>query len=587
MLPALLMLLVPVLVYGPVLRDVFGYNDDYRILRMVQARTFTPLHNEMITQGRPLLGVGVWAVFGRLDGIAGLRVPRGVALAGAALFSWALYRVLRRAGTPGEVAATSALLVTLSPGMAVYVGWACLLMVPVGGALACGAGACIWHAWDGARRRRGLVAGAALLLASLLIYQPLSGLTACVLGVMALQRQGDPAGRLRTFAAAVAVFLAVCAAYMALFKVATVLWVAEVGQPARAEVSGFSPAKLQYAAELLWGAGTSWWRFGGVGVASVAFGVACALLLAPLVLARDGRRAWASRALCVVATLPLCVLPILAVRENDFAYRTQFALHVFVLCGVVQGLHATVVHFIRWPGVARWVFRAAAAALVVAMGLQAHRRTLEGIVLPNVAELAALRAALSPLSEPAPRELVFVSPRSLKQEPWIQGEFGVIASSSWWNTDSLLQLLLLERAGLALTAETAAVVPEVVVAPGDAQPRPVVDAFGAWHGIHTAEPDAYWGPLRRAPDGWCASPWFGTFEDRGFPMIGHVILGRLVCAGRGAARGDYRFRHASWGWFWTSPAHYPICWFERDRQWKWIPQTLTPPFAVVPLAIPQ
>ena len=78
--------------------------------------------------------------------------------------------------------------------------------------------------------------------------------------------------------------------------------------------------------------------------------------------------------------------------------------------------------------------------------------------------------------------------------------------------------------------------------------------------------DAYFGKIEKLGDYYAFSPWLGFFRREDFPHIHHTHLGKMKCAGRG--KDDFLFRHAQWGWLWTSPTVFPR-FHQRERD-RWL-----------------
>ena len=172
---ALILMVLPGLLYWETLSERFGFRDDYSNIREAHEEP-----GKVIAfctgMGRPLHGLLLEMTFKHLDGIDGLRYARLAAVLSIGVLCAAMALILElRQGWPRWPAGICALLLGILPSAQVVVNWAICWPHALAAALgvlafaSCDSG----MRTESAVRRVGFLAGGSLLLlAGLLIYQP-------------------------------------------------------------------------------------------------------------------------------------------------------------------------------------------------------------------------------------------------------------------------------------------------------------------------------------------------------------------------------------------------------------------------------
>ena len=559
--------LVLFLCYWPVLTNEYGYNDDYHFLLEINNHSYRPLNNETIPQGRPLEGMLAWLAYSMAGTIPNLMWLRLLSLLGIVCFCWTLYRLHRRVGGSRWFSVTTSLLAGLLPGVAVFIAWTARFYAGFCAAGAVLAGELIWSSFDasgGARRAVRLLLAVSILVAVCLVYQAVMPFCLYAVLVLFMEREQLHSRNFKSFMGSIAVFLAVAGIYFVIYRLIVGHFHGE-GLAARGQLA-FNPLnKLIYLGHLLWSGATLWAQFYSLWLQCVVAGI---FLFVAILWLRNTVSARLIHpvlpGVCVLVTAVLSVLPIIVIKENDFEFRTQVPLQclaVFVLMKGLSVLWIRVKSAMRDKnkiGVVFVLAMSSSLGLVAMFALLAYHHVRAGIVDPNAREWRCLKSEVARI-EGDPRQVVFVSPEPAWMDKTVVGEFGIIASPAWWNTGAMLTLLL-ESEKDVHPGHPAPVVRRSTIAVLSAQgvhgTNPVVDAFGAIHGDGViVKQDAYWGRLRVLPSGWCASDWFGCFDNRSFPWIWHSVLGNLYCGGRG--NGEYHFLDKNLGWISTSPDQFP------------------------------
>ncbi|MDR3566792.1 MAG: hypothetical protein P4L43_02065, partial [Syntrophobacteraceae bacterium] len=277
-----------------------------------------------------------------------------------------------------------------------------------------------------------------------------------------------------------------------------------------------------------------------------------------------------------VLCLPLSMLPMLAVKENELSFRTQFVMEAIFVYLVVSGLSILRTElyarlkqsWIRFGTVALLV------GLVVVFAFAARYNVYTGIVKPNAREVAALSMAIRKMDGFPQKVTYIVAPQETSYGDSI-AEFGVISSPMPWVTRAMLELIFIkEHEGGSAFTTTVRRHDGFCVRYGAGVPGtgPVVDGFHllAAHLKHVH--DRYWGDIQQDSQGWCLSNWLGVFNNRIFPYIFNCELGWLFCSGKGLD--DYWFWNPGLGWFWTSPGVFPNLYLKKDRSWVAVSQTI-------------
>lgn len=572
--------------YWPVFTTNYGYNDDYCFLEQVKDGTFNIHNNVTWTQGRPLLGLSVRLSLSPLRGIDDLKWVRLLSLLGVLIFCAFAYRLHIRTHHSRLFSFTVACLLALTPGFAVFVSaWAIYACNGFAAAAALIAGEWIWDAVGNCRKTRRIAGGSAglvVLLVVFLTYQPVAPFCLYVF-LLRLFNGRDNRIPIRRYLAATLVFVASALVYFALYKLITIFYCHGSGQVARGALTLAPLAKLFFLAQLMRSAILQWSQFAGPGSQATAWIVWILLASACLAgLARRGIQTLAAGAAAIIVSLILSVLPILAVRQNDFEFRTHATLQCLcILIAAVGGAFCVAAARRKVPRLASPLRACMALGVLVFFVAMARHTVVRGIILPNAHELAALRHEVEKLPPGYSKRIVYYMPEPSWNTPDVRGEFGVIASPAWWNTASMLKLLQDERSGRRYPASTWPPL-QVYVAQGRNQHLPVVDGFDALYAGRCKDiDDPYWGHIRCLDDGWCMSGWFGTFLNSHFPEVYNPVLGTIECSGKG--KQDFWFFSKTLGLLWTSPACYPAVYLEKSHSWAWISQQFLPKLDVIPL----
>ncbi len=566
--------------YWPVLTNNYGYSDDYDGLQGMRRGSYGILYNPSISQaGRPLGCFWYWAAFKSAEGIDDLKRMRLLTLSGIALFGTALTLLHRRAGHSCSVAMGISALVILTPAFAVYASWLTLVCGGFGAFAGLVGGWLVWDAVDGnesLKIRLGVgLAGLGFIISALMTYQPVAPLCIYAFLVLAHGRESSGENALPAFLRAVAVFFLSVALYYILYLHLVRSWTHGESQISRSMLSTDIIAKSRYACRVLWSSVTLWARFESARVQVVT---ALGVIILGIGFFLD--RLWCSRvrmAVILIVSLPLAVLPILSVAQNDLQFRS----HV--------GSQAWIVYVAAWGAILLWkkcctdqgrtICKAGIGVILVSgvavFAVLARCHVKQGLVDPNVREVSRLREAVRKIQGSYPAQVVFFSPEPSWMSCRCLSEFGVIASPAWWNTAPLLELLLDEKYGRQHYDHTGVPPPlKVFAAQGLKGTSPVIDGFGALHREEQVlSNDPYWGPIRRLDSGWCVSEWFGAFDGRRFPNIWHVKLGWLYCDPKKGAD-NFWFRHSTLGWIFTDPDKYPLIYVQKSGRWMRVEQSL-------------
>lgn len=554
--------------YGPVLtRGPYGINDDYQYLYRTHAGGFDPGHNELMGMGRPVMAWGVQVVYGLCGGkVASLVWLRVLAVVAVGVFAWMLFRVLAGSGYGQGFALTVAALAALTPACGVYTAWAAGMFAPW--ALCCALGAGWLLIVRRAGWRRDLTAGCLIVLACG-NWQAAAPLAMFPVLAQAWARTGE---RRESFPAAppwwrpwlVGGIAVAC--YGALCMLVARYGAVNPGGVGRLALANDPATKARFFVSVILRHGvTSWarlqpgpweWTVGAVTTA------ACLLALPAW---RDGRwrpMATAARAGLAVAMVLLNVAPLLAVREDNDAFRALTGLYVTVIFLAVIGVRALLA---RTPG---WTRLVVAVLAVVASAGAARYHVWHGLVEPSLREYVGVREEVRrQFPDGAPPHVVYLVPPytpPLNALLTPRSEYGLTSSTFWWVTRPFLLTVIAD----ALPDHP--VPPSLQISYREAgNPGvPVLQSLpallrepGEWRD------DARWGRVRAFRGGWLYSPWFGYFSVRDFPYIQHHLLGGLIFTSREADGSNLWFYHEGLGQICTSADKYPHLLLGASNRW--------------------
>lgn len=446
---------LPALLYWPGLWMRYGFRDDYSTLREAVEEP-GKLFWFTCTAGRPVYGLFLEPSFRLLDGIDDLGWWRlGGALwigLAAALFRWILER--RQGWAPLEAWCAAALFALL-PSAQILIGWA--ICWPHTMAVATAFAAFAVNDWglglaQGRRRILACTAGASLLVAAILSYQP-SGLCYVVpvaSGALAACAWREPRRRIEWLVRHIAF---VVLGLVAAFAVTKAIFLFGIAEAARRVV-----IETDWLGKLAWLLRTPLDNALGIFVLendldpashwhrTVAVLVSVAAVLGGLV---EGRRRGAAAAVlwfgagAALALLGYAVS--LVAVERWPTYRTMYALSGVVIVYLVRAIA------VAGADVAgSWRARASSASLVLLCLLGAWHARHSFVAWhaePQAAELWRLEEAAARL-DPDTQSRVYVILPHPKQS-WVElrylDEFGSLSADSEWCAKEMLRLLLRER----------------------------------------------------------------------------------------------------------------------------------------------
>lgn len=540
--------------YWPVFTNQYGYNDDYPHYDAIINGHTTDWRQLIVGQGRPVSGAINWVIFRELESLNQLSYPRFLSVCFLALFSILLFRMVRQHGVSVMASFMIACLVVTSPPFAVYASWAILVSSSLAASLSLLGGRCLQLALQKKSlywRLFYLFGGGALIFLSLCTYQSVAFLALIPMVLKAFKRNRDNELMLPDFFSAVGILLIVVFVYRGCHLAALYLQEATSPQSARANFIVNPLEKVVYFVRIIGVGLMGWGRFGELIIKVVVTSFFGLSLIAGM-FAVSGKRFWAWLAV-VVVTLTISLLPVLVTAESDLQYRTQSALQALLILLAGIGLEA----FMKSCVPNRcMLFRVIAILLIAASVAAARSQVYRFIVAPNVRELAAFRREAEKLKRPTDK-YVFFSPQPAWLDREVRSEFGVIASPAWWNTRSMIRLVIDERfpESAALLSSPPWHLPVFVADTAETR-EGVFDIYSTFHeGEYESATHPYFGKILRLPSGWCHSAWFGTFFSGKRNFFWHNSLGPMILEQNAA--GDYYFNHPVYGVFYTGESFFP------------------------------
>lgn len=450
-LAAALLVLLPVLVYGPAIFVRYGFRDDYAVLREAHEEPAKVLAI-CAMQARPIDGALLALSFRHCDGIDGLaniRLASTLLMGGVAA---ALFVVLCAFKWDSWTAGFVAALVTLLPSAQIVIGWAVGWPLPVALLLGLGAFLCAERAFDGPSGVRpsttgcdGVgwwIAAVVLLATSALIYQP-NSLFYCAGVTAALWSRRSWGARrgwewLGRHAATV-----VCGLLLAFTSMMV------------AFASGALPASRRIGLERDWLGKIEWFltgplqnaaglvalnHNGGAGAVHAVAALVAIVIVAGLLAiwrTRGGRHSgwWI---LGLLATVVSSFAVNLAVADRWPSYRVLTPLAVTMLLVLAMAL--------RFLG-GRWVARIGVLVLLLPGVWLAGRQTMQLIAAPQAAELRAVEAGAARIPTSGVSRVFVRIPvvTDVQSRPVFLDEFGSLSTDSDWTPKEMLKLVLGER----------------------------------------------------------------------------------------------------------------------------------------------
>ena len=432
---AALLVIAPLVTYGPTVFHEYGYRDDYAHLREVHE---TPQNLLRFTSsyGRPVYGALLVASVQPLGGVvANLQWLRLTSVLLLGLVGIALWRTLERNGWSTAESAVAGLLVTFLPAAQVTVGWSIAWPIVLSILLALAGFRTVQTAVTQKGRRRLVAYGGAGLAYAIaaLIYQPSAFFVVVPLAAVLLLR-ADPAGARARWTAA---HLATAFGGVALgFGAMQIVFALDLLQP-----SGVMAIERDPFGKLLWFIANPLANSVALFAIRDRFATPLIFWLAPLAVAAliaAGLATRRNRAPIDRYTMLFCVLvlPFVALAVNLGAevrvpsYRTTYGLAGLVVVLVLYALRA-----LRDAGrLPRAAHYGALAALALTAGVLAHGHAYRLIAQPQGWEWAIVRDAVRSLALGAGTRIYMIRP-TIDDRATLRifaDEYGSLSSNSDW-----------------------------------------------------------------------------------------------------------------------------------------------------------
>lgn len=206
-------------VYSGTLLNTYGFTDDFFIEKLCAEPGFTFLTNRFHHEGRFLMGVLALVVFDELPRIEDFTWIRLIGVSGIAALGIAMQALLRSRGWSLPSSTAAALLFCFSPPLALFAGWAITFPYSWASLLALLAGFLQLRKLEetGSALRFRALGGSAILLVSLHLYQPCSGLFLLPALLQALNPEIDSI-RWKRWLQIVGLYFGVLVLYFLLYK---------------------------------------------------------------------------------------------------------------------------------------------------------------------------------------------------------------------------------------------------------------------------------------------------------------------------------------------------------------------------------
>ncbi len=458
------LLVIPVALIGiflPALIVPYGAADDYPVLSIADGLGPNVAFGKSIistvsASGRPLAGVLDQLFFSTAGTIDNLRFIRLAGVIGVVLLALLLHWALARSGVKGAGAVLIVLFICTIPSFQEYGAWAVMFNVPYAAILAGGASLIATGAVDepGQRVDR-IICASALLLGSLLIYQPGAMFFWVFLAVALIGTATDARRAFRVARMHFAIGIGSLGAAYVIAKLIVNLVGSAAPNPTRNHLTGDPLGKAK-------------WFFKDALFQSLNLGnltpvrwlavlVALVVLVGvPLLLWQQGvgaRRA-AFYILVGASLVPLTYVPNLVVQEDTAYYRTQIAITSLIalyFCLGAVGLWLTVRPRLQGSSLvmgSRIAMGASVAVVVVSVALAARNVTMFW-VLPQTTELRLVRSQVATLPPGLTRVAFAPTAYFDGMAPFVRyDEFGLPSTSHIFVYQPMVYLVLREEGRL-------------------------------------------------------------------------------------------------------------------------------------------
>jgi len=441
---AVILLLLPLLIYSSTIFSRFGFRDDYSILRETSEEP-----GKVITlcssHARPLYGMMLEGFFSQMDDIDDLwagRAAGALCLGGIAVL---LYFALIRVGWLPVWSALFAALMAMVPPAQVDVSWAICWPHVVSGL--CGIAGFLIADRGKAMNR---LAGVLLVAAGALIYQPnsLFYLVPAAAGLFTYRHQ-TLGWRFRWLTTH---FIVVGGALASAFLLMQALYAADVIEAHRlvtletdflSKLDFFISKPFINALALFVLNDTR----EGFSPAYVGFAVVVGLTVLAGGWGEFLQRGWRGALFWAASLVVLCIgasAPIIIAALRWSTYRTIYPLIGVCLVFFVIGLHHLGEIFSRGK---EWLVPAALSVMVALAAPMASLHTYTLFALPQQQELAMIEEGVSRLN-PQGQCTVFVirpDPEDAPAPRFYSDEFGSLSTDSDWAPREMLKLIVRER----------------------------------------------------------------------------------------------------------------------------------------------
>lgn len=585
--------LLPILIMGaiilwaglPVLTHTFGYNDDYHLLLRARGGHLNGWRNEFTEGGRYLLSPLIVTAYRLADEVSGLAAIRAVALGGLITFALSVYLILVQARGSRLSAMAAALLTTLTPASAVWLGWGACFIYPLVASLALLSGRWAWSLCsEGGFKGKTIVQIAANVLVIVIccaLYQPNAAFWIVGFWFGSWLTSHDPArphlrmssGKpvILPLIVGIGLFLCGSAAYFLVFKLVGSLADFQ-GQISRGDFAIWKlPGKLLWLGQNYYPIVlASWASIHSVQALHIFAILGGFWAIAALILRHrhTSIRSWVLGSMLSASMMVFAVLPVLASADRMIAFRVMGPLFVTVIFLKGEGLRlfASLLppRFVKWA--------TASTLLLMLMWALANVYQFKnymnrGIIEPSSHEFAAIREQVFERVDEFPPVLLYrFPPEDVGDREGFRyfAEYGPYSSFQKWVIPAFLQLILEEKFGHGHPWVQVRSFPES----GDLREIPTISAIEAISGppLETRT-DPFWGPIMVYQNGWIDCPWFGVLNNKGFPNIKHSEHYYLHCEPT-IKEGDthWFFDYQTQRWFSTTPKSYPELIFSDPEQ---------------------
>ena len=564
----------------PVLSHIYGYNDDYHLLLRARRGELDWFRNEFSEGGRYLLSPLMVFAYKTVQEVFHLAWMRGFGLLGTLLLALGSYAVLFRDMGKRIPALAAAILISLTPATATWLGWAACFLFPFIATIALISGRWTWSSlskpWSG-RTAAQLASSGGILILCFSFYQPNAPfwIVGFWIGywydsersLADRLKKSEISGfqtRTRLFVGP-ALFILAASLYFGLFRILAAAMELQ-GQAKRGDVSLVDlPHRLVWLTDAYTHRIFAHWA----GLVSPNLAPTVSIVsgvLVALAIILHGRKPLVKEilwgAIVTVVVLVLSLLPMLASSDRMIAFRVMgpplAMVGILLSESIRRGFDGLKV---QRAGLGILLFFALGNALLFRINLY------NGFVGPSSQEFSALKAQVAERVTVFPASVIYrFPPEQTVATPFFKptAEYGPYSSYQKWVIPSLLQLILEERFG----HDRPRVVVRTRADPASEIESPIISALEAITGPpleHKLDP--YWGPIDIHQQGWIFSEWFGVLKNDRFPEIKHAEHHYLRCNPR--EEGDETYWFLDWQtkrWFSTTATAYPEVYFPDTNQ---------------------